>query len=144
MRSKTSGSWILKMAVPTVAVALYSGIGAIAQPVGEGKAENVEKRPLKAKRANKQKNGAVQQQIKRLEAALGAPLTEQQKADIRTAFEAYQESLAKSVGLTTQELQEKMRQNRRNNARLGRNKDKAEPKAEAAAPAPAAAPAASE
>ncbi|HVF11433.1 MAG TPA: hypothetical protein VNA16_11550 [Abditibacteriaceae bacterium] len=106
--------WIVKMVAPALAVTLCAGMVAFAQPAVDeaGKAGNVERRAARIKRAGKQKGGPVVRQIKLLETALGAPLTEQQKADIRTAHETYQASVAKSLGLTADELQAKLKEAR--------------------------------
>ena len=106
--------WIVKMVAPALAVTLCCGIVAFAQPLdGVGKADNVEKRAAKkkgkGKRAARPQGGPVMQQIKLLETALGAPLTEKQKADVGAAHKTYQESVAKAVGLTTDELQVKLK-----------------------------------
>jgi len=63
-------------------------------------------------KGNKGARGPMMQQVKMLEKALGAPLTDQQKQDIEIAHKAYMEGVAKAVGLTPEQLQEKVKASR--------------------------------
>lgn len=110
-----------KWVVGALALALATGAGSVAysQPDAAVPAAKAGKqgRAGKGNRAGRAGKGAgqrgpVQQQVKMLENALGAPLTDQQKQDIEAAHKAYMENVAKSVGLTTEQLQDKMKEAR--------------------------------
>jgi hypothetical protein len=117
-----------KWVVALLALALAAGgsATAYAQPGAEAPAKvgyankagkaGKQGRAGKVGRAGKGARGAhgpLLQQEKMLEKALGAPLTEQQKRDIEAAHKTYMESVAKAVGLTPEQLQEKMKEARR-------------------------------
>ena len=107
-----------KWVVGALALAMATGAGSIAYsqpPAGDGAAKaGKQGRAGKGNRAGKRAGhrGPVQQQIKMLENALGAPLTDQQKHDIEAAHKTYMENVAKSVGLTPEQLQDKMKEAR--------------------------------
>ena len=111
-----------KWVVGALALALATGAGSIAysQPNAEAPVAKAGKqgragKGARAGRAGKGMRGArgpVQQQIRQLESALGAPLTDQQKQDIEAAHKTYMENVAKSVGLTPEQLQDKMKEAR--------------------------------
>ena len=102
---------------PALAVALGIGIlggSALAQPDANNpaKAENPAVKEARADRKERKQSKeakAARKEIKRLEIALGQPLTEEQQQAVIAAQKAYQESLAKAVGLTLEELEAKER-----------------------------------
>jgi len=108
-----------KWVIGALALAMATGAGTMAysQPNADAPAAKAGKqgragRGNRAGRAGRGARGPVQQQIRQLETALGAPLTDQQKQDIEAAHKTYMESVAKAVNLTPEQLQEKMKEAR--------------------------------
>ena len=121
--------WIVGPAL--VAMALSVAGSAPTQAAGEKGGKGV--------RTGK-KADAGAKEFKRLEAVLGAPLTAQQKQDIEAATQTYQESVAKAVGLTKEDLQAKQKvyaaaNKGKGNAENKKGKGTAENKKGAATPA---------
>jgi len=59
-----------------------------------------------------QRGGMMQQQFKRIEDVLGKPLTDEQKTAITDSFKTYQESVAKTLGMTLDEWTAKQKEYR--------------------------------
>ena len=64
------------------------------------------------------------QQFKRIEDVLGKPLTDEQKTAITESFKTYQESVAKTVGMTLDEWNAKQKEYRANQRKGGKAANK--------------------
>ena len=69
----------------------------------------------KPKKGEHPGQGPVAMQMKRIETVLGKPLTDEQKTAIGDAFKTYQETVAKSLGLTLDEWIAKQKEFAKNN-----------------------------
>jgi hypothetical protein len=111
MKSK----WMIGTAL---AVALSAGSLIEAQAAPAKKEGKTLLAQAKGKRAGKGKRAAKGPQVipaQQLEKILGKPLTDEQKKGIADAANAYNESVAKALGLTIDELKAKVQEYRKNN-----------------------------
>lgn len=90
-----------------------AGLVAVTIAVGAGVGFSAE--GDKPKKGNRPGQGPLAMQVKRVETVFGKPLTEEQKTAIETAFKTYQESVAKSLGLTMDEWIAKQKEFNKNN-----------------------------
>lgn len=97
MRKMNLRKWMV--GTTALALALCISSASFAAPKGGGKGGE--------KRAGKD---PAAREIMQLEKILGAPLTQQQKDDISAAQKTFKESVAKAVGLTTEQLDAKRKE----------------------------------
>ncbi|MDQ3814215.1 MAG: hypothetical protein M3347_09730 [Armatimonadota bacterium] len=103
-----------KWIVGPAALALALGTSGLAMAAPDAGGGTTPKAGKRANRAGRNKRAAAQTVLtpKMLENVLGRTLTEAEKTAIGDAVKAYHESVAKAVGLTTDELQAKIKEYR--------------------------------
>ncbi len=99
-----------------------TGSQLIAAP-GDGKGKGQDSSRHKGGKKGAQ-NAPAMMQIKRIEQVLGTPLTDDQKKAVQEATKAYNESLAKAVGLTLEEWNAKQKAFREKQAAANKDKPK--------------------
>jgi hypothetical protein len=114
----------------------WMAVSALAAVVGAGSLMAAQAAPEKAtgkvllaakgdKKAGAGKRGGRGPQVipaQMLEKILGKPLTDDQKKGVKEAADTYNESVAKALGMTVDELKAKAQEYRKNNAGAGKDK----------------------